>query len=211
MFTGLIEEVGKVQQIIKGSQGWKLTIKASAVLDELKEGDSIAVDGACLTVTRIEAGSFQVDLSLESLQATYFQNLKVGWPVNLERALKLGDRLGGHFLLGHVDGVGVVKNLRRMNDFAELTVDVPAALRSFLVNKGSVSVNGVSLTVAKQENKSFSAALIPVTLKRTNLSKLKPGDKVNIETDILGKYVKSFLNQRFAKDDEEIKNLISRL
>lgn len=194
MFTGLIEELGKVKKIKKLGLNWQLAVEAAAVLDDLKAGDSIAVDGACLTVTEVNSSFFWVDASLETLESTYFKELKLGHLVNLERALKVGARLGGHFVLGHVDAVGKVKSLKKEKDFASLVVEFPLAIRKYLINKGSVAVNGVSLTIASIEGNKFKISLIPATLNNTNLSFLKKGDKVNIETDVLGKYVENFAN-----------------
>lgn len=196
MFTGLIEELGKVKKIKKIGSGWQLTIEASLVLDDLKVGDSISVDGACLTVREVSPNSFWVDLSPETLEYTYFKSLKIGRLVNLERALKVGARLGGHFVLGHIDAVGEVKNYKKEKDFAWMDIKFPLAIRRYLVRKGSVAVNGVSLTIASVESNYFQIALIPLTLNQTNLSFLKIGDKVNIETDVLGKYLENFVNQR---------------
>ncbi len=194
MFTGLIEGLGKVKKIKKLGLGWQLAIEAAAVLDDLKAGDSIAVDGACLTVTEVNSNSFWVDISSETLESTYFKELKIGSLVNLERALKVGARLGGHFVLGHVDAVGKVASLKKEKNFASLVIEFPLAIRKYLINKGSVAVNGVSLTIASIVGSKFKISLIPVTLNNTNLSFLKKGDKVNIETDVLGKYVENFAN-----------------
>lgn len=211
MFTGLIEEIGKVKQIKKSSAGWKLLVSASKILSDLKEGDSVAVDGACLTVTEVGKDSFQVDLSLETLESTYFKELKLGKMVNLERALKLGERLGGHLLLGHIDALGKVRKLQFKNDFAWLTVEFPPPIRKYIVPKGSIGVNGVSLTVAKIDSSCFEVALIPLTLNRTNLSFLKIGDLVNLETDVLGKYVENLLNFNSEEKKSQLEKLFFEL
>lgn len=203
MFTGLIEELGKVKEVKRGSDSWKLKIAASIVLDDLREGDSIAVDGACLTVCRLEKAGFEVDLSLESLEVTCFKELKEGKLVNLERPLKIGNRLGGHLLLGHIDAVGVVEDLKKKGKTALLTVKAPGEIMKYLVCKGSVGVNGVSLTISKLFDSSFAVALIPVTLKKTNLGFLKKGEKLNLEADILGKYVERMLGCELGFKDRQ--------
>ncbi len=209
MFTGLIEELGRVKEIKKKSEGWKLMIEASSVLDDLKEGDSIAVDGTCLTITRLFPNGFEVDLSLESLKVTNFSYLKPGKMVNLERALKVGERLGGHILLGHIDAVGRVENFQKKKDFALLTIEYPGAIESYLAYKGSVGVNGVSLTISSLLNHSFSVTLIPLTLEKTNLSYLKRGDLVNIETDILARYVGRLLEKSQKRKEQKLKKFLT--
>ena len=209
MFTGLIEELGRVKEIKKKSEGWKLMIEASSVLDDLKEGDSIAVDGSCLTVTRLFLNGFEVDLSLETLKVTNFSYLKPGKMVNLERALKVGERLGGHILLGHIDAVGRVESFQKKKDFALLTVEYPEVIESYLAYKGSVGVNGVSLTISSLLDHSFSVTLIPLTLEKTNLSYLKRGELVNIETDILARYVGRLLEKSQEGKERKLKKFLT--
>lgn len=162
----------------------------------LRAGDSIAVDGVCLTVVTSGRGSFTADLSPETLTRSTLGDLNPGTLVNLERPLSPSDRLGGHFVLGHVDGVGRVVALTPEGNSIRAEFNAPAVLSPYLVEKGSVAVDGISLTVASCTEKGFSAALIPYTIENTNFMEKKPGDRVNIEVDILGKYVESFLKAR---------------
>lgn len=180
MFTGIVEEIGK----IKSFDGKKLVVECSKVLDGTVIGDSIAIDGCCQTVVDMTSNSFRADVSAETLNIT--KGFKAGSNVNLERALTPQTRMGGHIVQGHIDGIG--KYLGNM------TFEVPKELNKYIVYKGSISVNGVSLTVAKSEGNIFSVAIIPHTLENTNLKDLKTGDFVNIETDILGRYIEKFLS-----------------
>lgn len=180
MFTGIVEEIGK----IKSFDGKKLVVECSKVLDGTAIGDSIAIDGCCQTVVDMTSNSFRADVSAETLNIT--KGFKAGLNVNLERALTPQTRMGGHIVQGHIDGIG--KYLGNM------TFEVPKELNKYIVYKGSISVNGVSLTVAKSEGNIFSVAIIPHTLENTNLKDLKTGDFVNIETDILGRYIEKFLS-----------------
>ena len=180
MFTGIVEEIGK----IKSFDGKKLVVECSKVLDGTAIGDSIAIDGCCQTVVDMTSNSFRADVSAETLNIT--KGFKAGSNVNLERALTPQTRMGGHIVQGHIDGIG--KYLGNM------TFEVPKELNKYIVYKGSISVNGISLTVAKSEGNIFSVAIIPHTLENTNLKDLKTGDFVNIETDILGRYIEKFLS-----------------
>ncbi len=181
MFTGIVEETGKV----KSFDGRKLVIECRKVLENTQIGDSIAIDGCCQTVVNITSNSFTADVSSETFSITTFKNFKTGQIVNLERALTPSTRIGGHFVQGHVDGTAEY--------LGNMTFKVPENLDKYIVYKGSISVNGVSLTVAKNTGSTFSVAVIPHTLENTNLKYLKSGDFVNIETDILGRYVEKFL------------------
>ncbi len=184
MFTGIVEEIGK----IKSFDGRKLVVECKKVLENTKLGDSIAIDGCCQTVVDLTSNSFTADVSQETVSITTFKNFKSGQNVNLERALTPTSRIGGHIVQGHVDGKG--KYLGNM------TFEIPKELDRYVVYKGSITVNGVSLTVAKCQNNIFSIAIIPHTLENTNLKDLKVGDFVNIETDILGRYVEKFLSTK---------------
>lgn len=174
------------------SQGAVLTIGATAVLEGLRIGDSIAVNGVCLTATRIDSGAFQCDVSSETLRLSSFRIARQGSRVNLERALQLGGRLGGHLVLGHVDGVGRLIARTSSGEGYEMSFDFPRELERYLVHKGSITVNGISLTIASLERGVFSTAVIPHTYESTNLNQLTPGDLVNLEVDILGKYFERF-------------------
>lgn len=185
MFTGIVEEVGTVKQASAKS----LLISARKVLEELKPGDSISVNGACLTVTRLEKGAFQAELMPETLRRTNLGKLRLGDKVNLERALRLGDRLGGHFVQGHVDGVGKILSRSAEPGAHLLRISVPEELQRYLVEKGFVAVEGVSLTVVRRDDTSFWVSLVRYTEENTNLGLKRPGDLVNLEVDILAKYL----------------------
>ncbi len=190
MFTGIIEEVGKVSTITDK----KIIISAQTVLNGTKIGDSISVNGVCLTVTKINTNSFDADISPETMKVTAFGNLKTGSAVNLERAMSADGRFGGHIVSGHIDGLGKVKSILKENDFYRISIELPAELAKYTVKKGSISIDGISLTIADIKANIISVSVIPHTFKNTNLQNLRIGDFVNIETDILGKYVEKFLS-----------------
>jgi riboflavin synthase len=195
MFTGLIEDVGKIDALRFNNGSAVLTVKTNLPLRSLALGASVAVNGACLTVVKKDKGAFTVDVSPETLKRTSLETLAVGSLVNLEQPMRLQDRLGGHLVTGHVDGVGTVVAIRKQGEFTIFTFRTPARLASFLVSKGSVAVDGISLTVNDYRRDGFSTAIIPFTLRHTNLRALRVGDKVNLETDLIGKYVHSFLEK----------------
>lgn len=194
MFTGLIEDLGEVYRWQERRGSGILTVKTHIPLRELKLGSSIAVNGACLTVVEKGRGRFTVDVSPETLKRTNLQDIGPGDPVNLERPLRFSDRLGGHLVTGHVDGIGVAEKIEKKGEFTFFRFRVPAALAPLLVPKGSIAVDGISLTVNECQRDRFSVAIIPFTLKHTNLRSRRLGDKVNIETDIIGKYVQQILS-----------------
>ena len=196
MFTGLIEDVGTIGDLRLQQKSAVLTVKTKLPVRSMARGASVAVNGACLTVVKKGPKSFTVDVSPETLQRTSLETLTIGSIVNLERPMRLADRLGGHLVTGHVDGVGAVAAIERQGEFTIVTFDVPAPLGALLVPKGSVAVDGISLTVNVCRKQRFSVAIIPFTLRHTNLRARKVGDKVNIETDLIGKYVQSFMRQR---------------
>ena len=181
MFTGIVEEIGRV----KSFDGAKLVVECKKVLENTQIGDSIAIDGCCQTVVDMTSNSFTADVSNETVSITTFKTFKSGRNVNLERALTPSTRIGGHFVQGHVDGTAKY--------IGNMTFEVPPELDKYVVYKGSISVNGVSLTVSKNENRKFSVAIIPHPRDNTKRKELKTGDSVNIETDILGRYVEKFL------------------
>lgn len=193
MFTGLVEEMGKVERISPKGGGKELVISAERVLQGTHIGDSISINGACLTVTWIEGNRFAVDLSPETLRRSNLNDLSLGDMVNLERPLRLSDRLGGHLILGHVDEVGRVVSTRREGESILITIRVSPDGMRYIVEKGSVCIDGVSLTIAAVRTDSFDIALIPHTLKVTTLGLKGPGDRVNVEYDIIGKYVERLL------------------
>lgn len=200
MFTGIIEETGKIKSLNTNS----ITILANKVLEDIKIGDSIAVNGICLTVTDFDKESFSADISDETFKVTNFYSLKVNSCVNLERAMSLQDRLGGHIVSGHIDCTATVLYNKTLSDFHELTIKLNEGFSKYIVKKGSICINGVSLTVNSIENNIVSVMLIPQTLSNTNLLSLNVNDIVNIETDILAKYTEKLL-----KTDEVITSNIT--
>ena len=195
MFTGLIEDLGTVRELRKGSDSARLSVATAIPMDELELGASIAVNGICLTVTNFGGGSFTADVSPETLSRSNLGALLPGSRVNLERALRLGDRLGGHWVSGHVDAVGTLEQAQRHGNAWRLTFRLPAEVNRYVVEKGSVAIDGISLTVNSVGDETFSVAIIPHTLALTTLKEAKVGARVNIETDILGKYVERLLGR----------------
>lgn len=200
MFTGIIEETGTIKSIQRLSHGAEVEIFCEKVLEDTKLGDSICVNGTCQTVVEMSSNSFKTRLSDETLQVTTFDRCKCGDSVNLERALTLSTRLGGHIVTGHVDCIGVLCDIKSLSEFYNLSFRLPENQMKYVVYKGSVAINGISLTVAKLSDNIVTVAIIPHTFENTALKSLKIGDSVNVETDILGKYVEKFLS---AKDNKE--------
>jgi riboflavin synthase len=199
MFTGIIEATGRVRRVEPRGGGSRVTLEADRPLAELALGESIAVDGACLTVTGFRGRRFTVELSPETLRKTTLGRLAVGDRVNLERALRLGDRLGGHIVLGHVDGVGTLDAITPDRDWSLYRFRAPTALLPYLVEKGSMAVDGVSLTIFACRGARFTVALIPHTLAVTTLGTRRPGERVNVEADVLLKQVAAMLRSRGAR------------
>ena len=196
MFTGLIEDVGVVGALRTRKSAAVLTIKTKLSVRSMPLGASIAVNGACLTVVKRMRRAFTLDVSPETLSRTNLGKLSVGSLVNLEQPMQLNDRLGGHLVTGHVDGVGAIAAIEAEGDFTIFTVRLAPRLGGLLVSKGSVAVDGISLTVNQCRADRFSVAIIPFTLRHTNLRGRRVGDNVNIETDLIGKYVQSFMKKR---------------
>ena len=191
MFTGIVEEVGTVTQL----EGYRMSVGATQVMDGLKLGDSMAVNGACLTVVALVAKGFSVDLSPETLRRTSLGDLAPGKPVNLERPLAVSDRLGGHIVQGHVDATGRLTSSKPEADCVMLRIRCPKRMMRYIVEKGFVTVDGISLTVVKKDTASFTLSVIPYTLEHTNLKDKAPGDRVNLESDIVAKYIESLLDR----------------
>ena len=189
MFTGIIEELGKVSSVNKSDAGVRIIVSAALVTSDIKNGDSIAVNGVCLTAVDVSPSSFAADVSPETLERTTIGNLQQGSRVNLERAVTPTTRLGGHIVQGHVDGRGTFLSAESQGDFYTVKIGFPLELARYFVHKGSVAIEGISLTIASLSETDFEIAVIPKTWEMTNLSSLRPGDAVNLEADIIAKYV----------------------
>lgn len=188
MFTGLVAAQGQVTGVQPTRDGARLTVRTELAA-EVSEGDSIAVDGVCLTATAVQDGAFCTDVMNETLKLTSLAEVRAGAPVNLELAMRLADRLGGHIVQGHVDGVGSVREIAQDGFSRRVVIEAPAEVLRYVVHKGSITVNGVSLTVAELDDRCITVSLIPETLRRTNLGRVSAGDPVNLEVDVLAKYV----------------------
>lgn len=204
MFTGIIEEVGAVSRV----SGPDIAIMAEGVLEGMARGDSISIDGACMTIVELTGDSFVVQVSPESMKRTTLGELKPGDAVNLERAMAAGDRFGGHFVQGHVDGVGRVESVQKLDEFAVWRFNAPAEVAPYLVPKGSVTIDGISLTVVDPAAGAFDVAIIPETLKKTTLQSKQAGDPVNMEADMLAKHI--FHYMKGAGTDGMAKEFLSR-
>jgi len=210
MFTGLVEGVGEVIGLTPMAEGLRLAVKTSFPAAELSLGESVAVAGACLTVVALNPPRADFEVSPETLAATTFPLKKVGDRINLERALRIGDRLGGHLVTGHVDGMGVVREVRSGPAHIQMKFELPAALSRFVIVKGSVAVDGVSLTVNTCQGNAFTVNVIPHTARETTLAFLKVGDRVNLETDIIGKYVARLLGKDGPQGEGVTSELLAR-
>lgn len=201
MFTGLVEQIGIIKNIRPKSHGLILAVDLGKLYQEVKLGDSVAVNGVCLSVTKLNANSAEFDVSGETLEKSTISSLKIGAKVNLELAIKADGRFGGHIVQGHVDGVAKLKSVKQHGDFLDVSFTANKDIIDALVIKGSVCVNGVSLTVAKLSKSDFTIAIIPVTWQETNLSMLRIGDSVNIETDIIVKTIKNQLENMIGSKE----------
>ncbi len=206
MFTGIIEELGQIAEFEKRGDGARLEISAQTVTEDTNEGDSIGVNGVCLTAIEITANSFAADVSGETLRRSTLGKLNVGAKVNLERAVTVATRLGGHIVQGHVDAAGEFLSARQSGDFWTVRVGFPEEIAKYLIYKGSIAVEGISLTVANLDENAFEIAVIPKTWKQTNLHSLKTGDAVNLEADMIAKYVERILlyGQKSSETGEAI-------
>lgn len=199
MFTGIIEDIGEIKDIKKQSGKWEFSIKTTKLIRDIKEGDSISVDGVCLTATDVKENTFRADASLETLKVTTLGQKNIGDKVNLELAMSPGSRFGGHIVTGHVDCTGTIKSIRPSGESKVISIEVPRDISRFIVPKGSVSIDGISLTVNTKDDNIFTINVIPYTSERTTIGDKKVGSLVNIETDIIGKYVESLL----VKDEKK--------
>lgn len=193
MFTGIIEEIGTVERVIQGEKSSRLRIKASTVLEGTRTGDSICTGGVCLTVAKMEGNCFEADVMAETLRRSNLGRLTVGSRVNLERATGFGSRFGGHIVSGHIDGTGRIESILREDSAVWIAISPPESLLRYIVEKGSIAIDGVSLTVAALDRKVFKVSVIPHTGKETTLLQRSGGDSVNLECDIIGKYVEKLL------------------
>jgi len=201
MFTGIIEDKGKVLRAEYRGRGKRLSLGFSSQLTDVQLGDSININGVCLTVADKREEALIFDLSEETIKKSDLGELKEGERVNFERALRLTDRLGGHIVTGHIDGVGTIVEKRKEGDFLNLKIRIPRSVMRYVAPKGSIAIDGVSLTVNELKEEEIRITLIPFTLEKTNLTDKKAGDHVNVESDILGKYVGQLLNQKGEKSE----------
>jgi riboflavin synthase len=193
MFTGIVEEMGVVQEVERSLQAVRFKILAKTVLEELEAGDSITVNGACLTATAVAGSDFTVDVSPETVRLTNLGGLKAGDPVNLERAMRIMDRIGGHLVSGHVEGTGSIRERRQEGNAVILTIEAPSEILKYCIRKGSIAVDGVSLTINDLTERSFSVSVIPHTAEVTTLGLKGTGALVNLESDLIGKYIERLL------------------
>lgn len=204
MFTGIVEEIGTVKSIKKGADSAVLTIQAKTVLEDIHLGDSIAVNGVCLTVIDFSGNEFAADVMHETLNRSALWEVKPGTAVNLERAMPANGRFGGHIVAGHIDGTGVITAIRKDDTAVWYTLRAEPSILRYIVEKGSVAMDGISLTVALVDKSTFSVSLIPHTFAETTLSGKKVGDKINLETDVVGKYIEKLLQPQEIKNKSAI-------
>ena len=193
MFSGIVEEMGAVKSVEKGLAGARMSILASTVLQDLKIGESVSVSGTCLTITGMEERDFSIDVSSETMNRTTLGSVSAGAPVNLERAMRLNERLGGHLVTGHVDGIGLLRGREQDGNAIHLTIEASDDILRYCIQKGSITVDGISLTINGVSERSFTVAIIPHTAKVTTMGLKQIGDSVNLETDLIGKYVERLL------------------
>lgn len=208
MFTGIVEEIGKVKDFSISSDNAKLTILANKVIQDTKLGDSIATNGICLTVVDIGSNYFTVDVMGETFRRTNLGNLKKGQEVNLERALSLTSRLGGHIVSGHIDGIGEIQSMKKDKNAIWVTIKAESDILKYVVEKGSIAIDGISLTVAYVDKYSFKVSIIPHTNKETTLISKKCGEYVNLECDIIAKYVEKLMNKEPKKESSISKSFL---
>ena len=205
MFTGIIEEIGKVSEVNPIPGGKTIKISAIKILNDISVNDSVSVNGVCLTAIEVDEQGFKVDAVGVTLEKTTFSELQISSPVNLERSLKLSDRLGGHFVLGHVNGTGVIKEIIKLGNNYLIRVNVPNNMKKYLIDEGSITIDGISLTIAELKDSTIGISIIPHTWNNTTLQYKNAEDRVNIETDVLAKYVERLTN----KKEFEHKNKLS--
>lgn len=203
MFTGIVEEIGKISQVVRGVNSQKLTIKADKIMEDIGLGDSIAVNGICLTVTEFSRDSFTVDVMHETLMHTSLKGISIGKNVNLERAMQANGRFGGHIVSGHIDGTGTIAEIKKDDIAFRYRINCDNKILKYIIKKGSICIDGISLTVANLYDDSFEVSIIPHTSSNTILDEKKVGDIVNLENDCIGKYVERLLNFDSSSNDSK--------
>ena len=204
MFTGIIEEIGKIERITPIAGGMKIKIHAEKIIVDVVVNDSVCIDGVCLTVTEKSKNSFLVDAVGATLEKTTFHNIKADASVNLERSVRLSDRLGGHLVQGHVNGIGNISEIKKLGENYLVKIIVPEELEKYLIKEGSIAINGISLTIADLNRNEISISIIPHTWQNTNLKDKEAHDKVNVEIDILAKYVEKLLTRNHNSSEKNI-------
>lgn len=209
MFTGIIEEIGKVKAIVRHANSIMLTIAVKKILDDIHIGDSICTNGVCLTVTTFDEGSYTADVMPETMSRTNFNDLRINDLVNCERAMPANGRFGGHIVSGHIDGTGVISKMSRDDKAIRIKIETRPEILKYIVEKGSITIDGISLTVTEVSNWDFGVSIIEHTQDATTLTKKKVGETVNLENDIIGKYIEKFVGSFSAKKDENLLNLLN--
>lgn len=209
MFTGIIEEIGKVKAIVRHTNSIKLTIAVKKILEDMHVGDSICTNGVCLTVTTFDDGSYTADVMPETMNRTNFKDLRINDLVNCERAMPANGRFGGHIVSGHIDGTGVISKMSRDDKAIRIKIETRPEILNYIVEKGSITIDGISLTVTEVSNWDFGVSIIEHTQDATTLTKKKVGETVNLENDIVGKYIEKFVGSFSAKKDENLLNLLN--
>ena len=209
MFTGIIEEIGKVKAIVRHANSIKLTIAVKKILEDMHVGDSICTNGVCLTVTTFDDGSYTADVMPETMNRTNFKDLRINDLVNCERAMPANGRFGGHIVSGHIDGTGVISKMSRDDKAIRIKIETRPEILKYIVEKGSITIDGISLTVTEVSSWDFGVSIIEHTQDATTLTKKKVGETVNLENDIVGKYIEKFVGSFSAKRDENLLNLLN--
>lgn len=207
MFTGIIEEIGIVQSVVKTAKSAQISIGAKKILEDISVGDSISTNGVCLTVSAFNPHSFSADVMPETMRRSNLKGLRKGSPVNLERALRVGDRLGGHMVSGHIDGVGIIRACEKEDNATWVTIQAPDAILRYVIPKGSVAIDGISLTAAYADKRMFKVSIIPLTQRETTLLEKKVGHEVNLECDPVGKYVEKLLSSQLETENSSSVNM----
>ena len=209
MFTGIIEEIGKVKAIMRHANSIKLTVAVKKILEDIHIGDSICTNGVCLTVTSFDDGSYTADVMPETMKRTDFNDLKINDLVNVERAMPANGRFGGHIVSGHIDGTGVISKMTRDDKAIRMKIETKPEILRYIVEKGSIAIDGISLTISEVNDFDFGVSIIEHTQEETVLTKKKIGDTVNLENDIIGKYIEKFVGNISAKKDNDLLKLLN--